>query len=199
MTSYVGRVKAGTKGPNIHERPEHLKTLASAQATCRQESENQKSATAFRYPLRTSTRAAVSQVFLRSSHCDPLARYLDPGSIGIHLEFITAAARLITGEALVGLVGAHAMRLNCLSLPKKFSMRCRHLYISLSMARGFARRGCWEMMALGAARVEFGGDGVAVARIVGDQRVEGQFLDEWLHAHRVEALSGQQHEAHEIA
>src|ERR1035441_9186393 len=37
---------------------------------------------------------------------------------------------------------------NSLSLPKKFSMRCRHLYISSSMARGFARRGCWEMTTL---------------------------------------------------
>src|SRR6516165_1417200 len=41
-----------------------------------------------------------------------------------------------------------AMRLNSLSFPKKFSMRCRHLYISLSMARGLERRGCWEMTIL---------------------------------------------------
>jgi hypothetical protein len=33
----------------------------------------------------------------------------------------------------------------------------------------------------------------------GDQCVEGQSLDERRHAHRVEALSRQEHEAHEIA
>src|SRR6267143_1135848 len=52
---------------------------------------------------------------------------------------------------------------------------------------------------LGAARVEFGDNGVAVERLVGDQRVEGQSLNERRHAHRVEALSRQKHEAHEIA
>src|SRR5882724_2451716 len=52
---------------------------------------------------------------------------------------------------------------------------------------------------LGAARVEVGDNGVAVERLVGDQRVEGQSLDERRHAHRVEALPRQKHEAHEIA
>lgn len=33
----------------------------------------------------------------------------------------------------------------------------------------------------------------------GDQRIEGQSLDERRYAHRVEALSRQEHEAHEIA
>jgi hypothetical protein len=87
------------------------------------------------------------------------------------------------------------MRLNSLSLPKKFSMRCRHLYISSSMARGFAR-----MLGdddLGAARVEFCDNGVAVERFVGDQGVEGQSLDERRHAHGVEALSQQKYEAHD--
>src|SRR5436190_8453057 len=52
---------------------------------------------------------------------------------------------------------------------------------------------------LGAARIEFGDDGVAVERLVGDQRLEGQPLDERGDANGVEALSGQQHEAHQIA
>src|ERR1700694_2879746 len=52
---------------------------------------------------------------------------------------------------------------------------------------------------LGAARVEICDDGVAVECLVGDQRVEGQSLDKWQHSHRVEALSRQKHEAHEIA
>lgn len=38
-----------------------------------------------------------------------------------------------------------AMRLNSLSLQKKFSIRCRHLYISRSRGGGFERLGCWEM------------------------------------------------------
>src|SRR5258708_25074953 len=38
-----------------------------------------------------------------------------------------------------------AMRLNSLSLQKKFSIRWRHLYISSSILRGEVRRECWEM------------------------------------------------------
>src|SRR5436309_14039162 len=68
------------------------------------------------------------------------------GSVWIHLEFITAAVRLIIASKLRSVLSARmAIRLNSLSLQKKFSIRCRHLYISSSMARGFARRGCWEM------------------------------------------------------
>src|SRR6516165_3203298 len=52
---------------------------------------------------------------------------------------------------------------------------------------------------LGTARVEFGDDGVAIESHVGDQCAEGQSLDERRQAHRVEALSRQKHEAHEIA
>ena len=52
---------------------------------------------------------------------------------------------------------------------------------------------------LGAARVEIGDNGVAVERLVGDQRVEGQSLDERWHADRVKPMPRQQHEAHEIA
>src|ERR1700676_1132917 len=52
---------------------------------------------------------------------------------------------------------------------------------------------------LGAARVQIGDNDVAVERLVGDQRVEGQSVDERRHAHRVAALSRQKHEAHEIA
>ena len=55
------------------------------------------------------------------------------------------------------------------------------------------------MIGLGAARVELGDNGVAVERLVGDQRVEGQSLDERWHTHCVEALSWQKHEAYEIA
>src|SRR5215213_11505960 len=40
------------------------------------------------------------------------------------------------------------MRLNSFSLQKKFSIRCRHLYISVSMASGVVRRGCWAITTL---------------------------------------------------
>src|SRR5277367_4600796 len=52
---------------------------------------------------------------------------------------------------------------------------------------------------LGAARIEICDDGIAVERLVGDQRVESQSLDERRHAHRVETLLRQKYEAHEIA
>src|SRR3954469_12504039 len=40
------------------------------------------------------------------------------------------------------------MRLNSFSLQKKFSIKCRHLYISRSMSSGVVRRGCWAMTTL---------------------------------------------------
>ena len=52
---------------------------------------------------------------------------------------------------------------------------------------------------LGATLVEVDADAVAVERLVGDQSVEGEALDERLNADRVEALARQQNEAHEIA
>src|SRR3546814_2185699 len=52
---------------------------------------------------------------------------------------------------------------------------------------------------LGAALVEVGDDGVAVERLVGDQRAEAETVDERRHSDGVEAVAGQQDEAHEIA
>ena len=52
---------------------------------------------------------------------------------------------------------------------------------------------------LGAPFVEVGDDGVAVECLVGDQRVEADTIDERRHAERIEAVTGQQYEAHEIA
>ena len=48
------------------------------------------------------------------------------------------------GEAVSVLSARMAIRLNSLSLQKKFSIRCRHLYISVSIGEGCARRGCWR-------------------------------------------------------
>jgi hypothetical protein len=63
-----------------------------------------------------------------------------------------------------------AMRLKSLILPKKFSMRCRHLYLVDDEELCSARMlGDYN---LGVARVEFGNNGGAVERLVGDQRAD---------------------------
>jgi hypothetical protein len=68
------------------------------------------------------------------------------GSVENHRELMTAAERWIIAPKLASVLSLRmAMRLNSLSLQKKFSTRCRHLYISVSMASGFVRRECWEM------------------------------------------------------
>ena len=51
---------------------------------------------------------------------------------------MTAAARWIMASKLWSVLSARmAMRLNSLSLQKKFSIRWRHLYISVSICRGW--------------------------------------------------------------
>src|SRR3546814_16458852 len=52
---------------------------------------------------------------------------------------------------------------------------------------------------LGAALVEVWGDGVSVERLFGYQRAEAETVDERRHSDGVEAVAGQQDEAHEIA
>src|SRR3982751_3314438 len=52
---------------------------------------------------------------------------------------------------------------------------------------------------LGAALVQVRDDIVAVERRVADQRPKGEPVDERRHAHRVEPLPRQKHEAHEVA
>src|SRR5215211_5366472 len=52
---------------------------------------------------------------------------------------------------------------------------------------------------LGAACIEIGDQGIAVESGIGAQRPEGEPVDERRHAHRIEALPGQEHEAHEVA
>src|SRR6201988_3771022 len=103
------------------------------------------------------------------------------------------------GEALIGLAGAHCDAFEFLEPAEEVLDEMPpfvHLLVDgerLCAARMLGDDG------LGAARVEICDDGVAVERLVGDQRVEGQSLDERRDAYRVEALSGQQHETHEIA
>lgn len=58
----------------------------------------------------------------------PLASGFALGSVGIHREFITAATRWIMAAKLWSVFSARsAIRLNSLSLPKKFSIKWRHL------------------------------------------------------------------------
>src|SRR5246500_5601546 len=103
------------------------------------------------------------------------------------------------GEALIGLVGAHGDAFELLE-PAEEVLDEMPPFVHLLID---GERLCAARMLgdddLGAARVEIGDNGVAVERLVGDQRVEGQSLDERRHAHGVEALSRQKHEAHEIA
>ena len=102
------------------------------------------------------------------------------------------------GEALIGLVGAHGDAFELLE-PAEEVLDEMSPFVHLLVD---SERLCASRMLgdddLGAARIEFG-DNVAVERFVGDQRVESQSLDDRRHAHRVEALSRQKYEAHEMA
>ena len=100
---------------------------------------------------------------------------------------------------MIGLVGAHSDAFELLELAEEvFDEMPPFVHLLVDGERLCATRMLGDDD-LGAARVEFGDNGVAVERLVGDQRVEGQSLNERRHAHRVEALSRQKHEAHEIA
>ncbi|MFT8643955.1 hypothetical protein [Gluconacetobacter sp.] len=66
-----------------------------------------------------------------------------------------------------------AMRLNFSSLQKKFSIGRRHLYISRPSRSGFER-------------------------LVGDESVEFEVVNQRWHIHAVDVLAGHQAETHEI-
>jgi hypothetical protein len=76
------------------------------------------------------------------------------------------------GKALVCLAGVHGNAFEHLDLAEEVFDEMPPFVHLLVEDEGFARRGCWEMTTL-APRVEFGDKGVAVERLVGDQRVEG--------------------------
>src|SRR4249920_3636176 len=103
------------------------------------------------------------------------------------------------GEALIGFIGAQRDAFELLE-PAEEVLDQMPPFVHL---RVDGERRCAARMLgdddRGAARVEIGDDGIAVEGLVGDQRVEGQSLDERRNANRVEALSRQQHKAHEIA
>src|SRR5215217_6852387 len=91
-----------------------------------------------------------------------------------------------------------AMRLNSLSLQKKFSIRWRHLYISRSMTSGGMRRGCWAMTTL-APRASRSAIMAFESNALSAIRASKNAVNERREADRVEALPRQKHEAHEIA
>src|SRR5690554_5275936 len=71
------------------------------------------------------------------------------GPVEVHRAFSTAAAKWIMALKLESVLSdLMAIRLNSLSLQKKFSIRWRHLYISASIFNGWIRRGCWEITIL---------------------------------------------------
>src|SRR5690554_1092580 len=73
----------------------------------------------------------------------------DLGPVEVHRAFSTAAAKWIMALKLESVLSdLMAIRLNSLSLQKKFSIRWRHLYISASIFNGWIRRGCWEITIL---------------------------------------------------
>src|SRR5882757_9972058 len=102
-------------------------------------------------------------------------------------------------EALIGLAGSHCDAFELLEPAEEVLDEMPpfvHLLVDgkrLGTARMLGDDG------LGTAGVEIRDDDVAVERLVGDQRVEGQSFDERWHTHGVKALTREKHEAHQIA
>ena len=81
------------------------------------------------------------------------------------------------GEALIGFVGAQGDAFELLELAEEvLDQMAPFVHLLVDGERLCAARMLGDDD-LGAARVEVGDDGVAVERLVGDQRVEGQSLD----------------------
>src|SRR6202034_3323431 len=91
-----------------------------------------------------------------------------------------------------------AMRLNSLSLQKKFSMMAPFVHLGVDLQR-YGAAGMLRNHDLGAALVEVGDDAIAVEGLIGDQRAELDPGDQRWHTDRVEALSRQQGESNEVA
>ena len=68
------------------------------------------------------------------------------GSVEIHLELMRAAQALMIAAKLRSVLSVRkAMRRKSFRSQKKFSTKCRHLYISSSIVSGSLRCGRWEM------------------------------------------------------
>src|ERR1700756_3879210 len=102
-------------------------------------------------------------------------------------------------EALIGLVSAQRDAFELLELGEKvFDQMTPFVHLAVDRERRNAARMLRDDD-LGAARVEISDDGVAVESPIRNQGAERHPLDERGDANRVEALSRQQDEAHEIA
>lgn len=102
-------------------------------------------------------------------------------------------------EAEVSLVGAHSDPLEFLKLAEEvFDQMPPFVHFLVDGERFCAPRVLGDDDP-GAAFVEVSDDGVAVERLVCNQCIKGQPFDKRRDADCVEALSGQQHETHEIA
>lgn len=103
------------------------------------------------------------------------------------------------GEALIGFVGAERNAFELLEFAEEvFDQMPPFVHLLVN-----GKRFCPARMLgdddFGAARVEIGDDGVAVERLVGDQRAESGALKERRNANCIETLPGHEREAHEIA
>jgi hypothetical protein len=103
------------------------------------------------------------------------------------------------GEALIGFVAAHGHSLELLQLAKEVLDQMALLVdVLVNFARPLAP-GHLRDADLGAALVQLLDDPVGVKRLVGDQALERDALDQGRHADRVMALARQQDKAHQVA
>src|SRR5208282_1956328 len=103
------------------------------------------------------------------------------------------------GEALIGFIGAHGDALELLELAEEIlDQMSPFIHFLVDGERPCAARMLGDDD-LGAALIEVGDDGVRVERLVGDERVELQSLDQRRDADGVETLPRQEYETHEVA
>lgn len=103
------------------------------------------------------------------------------------------------GKALVGFVASHGDALELFELAEEvFDQMAPFVHFCIERQRLGAT---WMLRDddLGAALIEVCNDDIAVEGLVGDQRVKREAIDQRRHAHAVEAMTGQEHEADEIA
>ena len=102
-------------------------------------------------------------------------------------------------EALIGLVGAHGDAFELLEFAKEvFDQMSPFVHLGVDDER-FGPAGMLRDDDLGATGIEIGNNGVAIEGLVGNRRVKLTPSDQWCDADRIEALSGKQHEAQEVA
>ena len=103
------------------------------------------------------------------------------------------------GEALVGFVGSHGNALELLE-PTEEVLNEMPPFVEFAIERQWSCAS-WVLRDddLGPARIEIGDDGIAVEGLVGDETTEIDPFDQRLDADRVEAMAGQEFEAHKVA